>query len=221
MPERQQHRPAQRRQQKDGGGFGEHHQREEQANGGRSQPWAAQPGQTDGKVQGRQRERDQHWLQDGQTAEAVKEGAGDEQRQGRERHPARPARPEQQVAQQQIAEEKGDGQPARRLDRDSGKAEQHPFEEGPHRHRRRGVEVPGQVPVAEQVSANGGVAVPALIGVFGPVHEPRRVVGKIGAEMQRVQQGEAADEGQPKGVKPTFMGMRDRQNRFLHENRAL
>ncbi len=34
--------------------------------------------------------------------------------------------------------------------------------------------------------ADGGVAVPAFVGVFGPVH-PGRVVGEVGLEMEGVE----------------------------------
>jgi hypothetical protein len=34
--------------------------------------------------------------------------------------------------------------------------------------------------------ANGGVSIPALVGVLGPVH-PRRVIGKVGPEVKDVE----------------------------------
>ena len=127
LPKRQQNGPSQRRQQKDCRGFGEHHQGKEQADPDRGPQRAAQPGQPDSQIQGCERERGQHRLQNGQAAEAVKKGAGDDQSQGQQRHPARPSGSKQQVAQHEIGKEEGDRQPARGLDRNSGKEEQQPL----------------------------------------------------------------------------------------------
>ena len=52
-----------------------------------------------------------------------------------------------------------------------------------------GLKSPGDVPVAEQEVADGGVAVPAFIGVFGPVF-PRGLVGKIRLQVNPVQSEE-------------------------------
>jgi hypothetical protein len=74
------------------------------------------------------------------------------------------------------------------------------------------------MPVAEEVGSDGGVAVPAFVGVLGPVACPWRVVRKVSAEMKGMQQGKAADEEQPEDVEPALM--RYRQRLFLRENGA-
>ena len=52
------------------------------------------------------------------------------------------------------------------------------------------------------MSPNGSVAVPAFIGVLGPVDMPGGVVGKVGCKVQGMQDGETADDDRPDGVQP-------------------
>ncbi len=218
MTKRQQKRPAHRRQQEDRSGFGQHHQSQQQADEQRCGHRPAHPGQPDGKIQSRQRECGQHGFQYGQTAEAIEERTGDHNGQSQKRDPARSPGPQQQVAQQQIQKEESDGEPAGGLDGNPGEEEQDPLEERPDGHGRRGVEISRHVPVAEQMSANGGVAVPSLVGVLGPVKVPGRVVGKVGAQMKGMQNGKADNKDQPKSVKQTLE--RHCQSLFLRKTRA-
>ena len=207
FPKRQHDGPAQSGHEENRGGFGEHHQGEEHADPDRGPDRAAEPRQADSQIQSCQGERGQHRLQNGQPAEAVEKRAGDQHGDREQRHPARPPGPQQQVAQQQIGKEESDGQPARGLNRDPGNPEQHPLQKRPHGNGGRGIEVARQMPVPEQVGANGGVSVPALIGVLRPVHKPRRMVGEIGAEIERVQDREPGDRQQPNSVKQASGGM--------------
>jgi len=76
------------------------------------------------------------------------------------------------------------------------------FEKGPDGECGGGVEVAGDVPVAELKVADGGVAVPAFVGVFGPVH-PGGVVGGIGGEVAEVEgekEGGREEEENLKGL---------------------
>ena len=69
---------------------------------------------------------------------------------------------------------------------DAGEAKGDPFDSGPDRQGDGGIEVALEIPVAEKVMADGGVAVPAFVGVLGPI-DPGRVVGEVGGEMEEVQ----------------------------------
>ena len=217
LPQRQHHRPAQRRKQKNRRRLGKHHQRKQQADPHRSPHWPPHLRQSHRQVQRAQRKRDQHRLQNCQPAEAIKERAGRHQRHGQQSRPARSAHSQQQIAQQQIGKEERDRKPPRRLHRDPGKKEQHPLQKRPHRHRRRRVEIPRQIPVAEQVRANRRIPIPTLIGIFGPVPEPRSVVGKVGSQVQRMQRRESADQNQPHRIEPAFP--RHHRRRFPVESK--
>ena len=71
-------------------------------------------------------------------------------------------------------------------DTDAGEAKDGGLEQRPDREGGGGVEVAGDIPVAALEVADGGVAVPAFVGVLGPVH-PGGVVGEVGLEMQGVE----------------------------------
>src|SRR5436305_607685 len=60
----------------------------------------------------------------------------------------------------------------------AGVAEEKELQERPDGKGGGGVKVSGDVPMAEEEVANGSVAVPALVGVLGPVH-PGGVVGEV------------------------------------------
>ena len=66
---------------------------------------------------------------------------------------------------------------------DTGEAKDGGLNQRPNREGGRRIEVAWDVPVTALEVANGGVAVPAFVGVLGPVH-PRGVVGKVCPEMQ-------------------------------------
>jgi len=53
------------------------------------------------------------------------------------------------------------------------------------------------MPVAEQVRADRRVPIPALVGILGPIEDPRRVIRKIGPQVQRMKPREDADQNQP------------------------
>jgi len=79
--------------------------------------------------------------------------------------------------------------------RDAGDAEGEELDGGPDGEGYGGVEVAFEVPVAEEVMADGGVAVPAFVGVLGPVG-PGGVVGEVGVEMEEVQGEEDGCRGE-------------------------
>ena len=68
---------------------------------------------------------------------------------------------------------------------DASEAEEGGFDKRPDGKCGGGVEVSGDVPVAALEVADGAVAVPSFVGVFGPVH-PGGVVGEVGVEMNGV-----------------------------------
>ena len=82
---------------------------------------------------------------------------------------------------------------------DSGESKESGFEQRPDRERGSGVEVSGNVPLAALKVADGSIAVPALVGIFGPIH-PGRVVGEIGVEMDGVQSEEDSCNEEDKGL---------------------
>jgi len=99
-----------------------------------------------------------------------------------------------------IEGEEGDGEDAEgesacRGGRDAGEAKGEELDGGPHGQSYRGIEVAFEVPVAEEIVADGGVAVPTFIGVLGPVG-PGRVVGKVGVEMKEVKEEEDDSDGE-------------------------
>jgi hypothetical protein len=101
---------------------------------------------------------------------------------------------EQEVGGAEDTGEDGDGEGASGGEVDSGEAEEGGFDKRPDGEGGGGVEVAGDVPVAALEVADGCVAVPAFVGVFGPVH-PGGVVGEIGAEMNGMKgEKEGGDE---------------------------
>jgi hypothetical protein len=79
---------------------------------------------------------------------------------------------------------------------DAGELEDDELNRRPDGQSDSGVEVAGPVPVTCEVVADGRVTIPALVGVFGPVH-PGGVVGEVGRqvqEMEREEDGRDAEE---------------------------
>ena len=105
----------------------------------------------------------------------------------------RPA--DQQIGRQQNQPEDRHRKRARRHQAHAGEAEDRQLQQRPDRQRGGGVEVSGHMPGSSLQLADRRIAVPSLIGVLGPVH-PRRVVGKVGGEMQIVQREQAGREDQ-------------------------
>ena len=87
------------------------------------------------------------------------------------------------------AAEDGDGEGSGSDEGDAGCEKEQGFQEGPDGERGGGVEVAGKVPVAELEVADGGIAVPAFIGVLGPVH-PGGEIGEVRGEMDEVKREE-------------------------------
>ena len=106
---------------------------------------------------------------------------------------------EQEVRREEDTGEDGDGEGAGGGEVDSGEAEEGGFEKGPDGEGRGGVEVSGDVPVAALEVANGCIAVPAFVGVFGPVH-PGGVVGEVGVEMDGVKGEEEGGDQEESGL---------------------
>src|SRR5207248_1561901 len=101
---------------------------------------------------------------------------------------------EKEVRGEEDAGEDCDGEGAGGGEVDSGETEEGGFEKRPDWEGGGGVEVAGDVPMAALEVADGCVAVPAFVGVFGPVH-PGGVVGEVGAEMDGVEgEKEGGDE---------------------------
>src|SRR5215469_872812 len=71
----------------------------------------------------------------------------------------------------------------------AGELEDEKLECGPYGKCDCRIEVAAPVPVAGKVMANSGVAVPAFVGVLGPVH-PGRAVGEVCGEMEKVERKE-------------------------------
>ena len=194
--ELERHDPDQPRQEKQGGGLGEQHAGEDESDERGDALLIAEAWQADGEIHGAQGERQQQRLKDGEAAEGVKKRAGDEQSHGQQTDPARTALAKELVGQAQVEQEEGDGERAGSFNGDAGEEEEQPLEEGPHGDGRGGVEVARDVPVAEEVGADGGVAVPAFVGVLGPIL-PRGVIGEIRAEVPRVHRCEENEKGYP------------------------
>ncbi len=106
---------------------------------------------------------------------------------------------EQEVGRDEDEAEDGDGEGAGGGEVDAGEAEEGGFEKRPDGEGGGGVEVSGDVPVAALEVADGAVAVPAFVGVLGPVH-PGGVVGEVGVEMEGVQGEEDGGGEQEKGL---------------------
>ena len=163
-----------------------------------------------GSEEGQQGEEDEQRLEDGHAGEDITEGTDGEKKYGdgggeggfgsfadfggREKLPAA----EQKVGREENAGEDGDGEGASGGETDAGEAEESRFEQRPDGERGGGVEVAGDVPVAAQEVADGAVAVPAFVGVFGPVH-PGGVVGEVGAEMEGVKSQEDGGDEEENG----------------------
>ena len=114
---------------------------------------------------------------------------------------------EEEVGREQDEAEDGDGEGACGGETDAGEAEEGGFEQGPDGEGGGGVEVAGDVPVAALEVADGGVAVPAFVGVLGPVH-PGGVVGEVGVEMEGVE-GEEDSGGEEENGLDGLEDMRD------------
>ena len=92
----------------------------------------------------------------------------------------------QEIGREQNSAKDGDRQSARGEERYAGQAKHQSLDERPHGECGRGIEISGDVPVAALEVADRGIAVPALVRVFGPVH-PGGMVWKISREMDEVQ----------------------------------
>lgn len=166
-----------------------------------------------GGEEGEQGEEDKDWLEDGHAGEDVTEGADGEKEHGdgrgegsfgfsagrfsatREKLPA----PEQKVGREEDTGKDGDGESAGRGEVDPGEAKEDCFEERPDGEGGGGVEITGDVPVAALEVADGTVAVPAFVGIFGPVH-PGGVVGEVGVEMDGVENEECSGDDEQDGL---------------------
>ena len=135
-------------------------------------------------------EEDQEGLDDGDAGEDEAEGVGGEEKDGygcgEGCGPAGVAASDQQPGDDEDSGEDGDGEGAGGGERDAGELEDEAFEDRPDGERGGGVEVSGQVPLAALEVTDGGITVPAFVGVFGPVH-PGGVVGEVGVEMKGVE----------------------------------
>jgi len=191
-------------QKKHRGCFGQHHQGEQEADRDGGGKGLADSRQAYCQVQRSERERGEDWFEDCEPAEAIEEGIGDHQRDGEKPGPARPMRTQKKVTQKEVGEEEGDGEAARGFGCDSGNEEQKPLKKRKHREGDGGIEVARHIPGPEQVRADGGVSVPAFVGVLCPVKDPWRVVGEIGAEVDCVQAGEEDDDRKPCPIAATF-----------------
>jgi len=104
----------------------------------------------------------------------------------------------QEVGGEEDTGEDGDGEGAGCGEIDAGKTEESGFEKGPDGESGGGVEVAGDVPVTAQEVADGSIAVPAFVGVLGPVH-PGGVIGEVGAEMKGVKSQEGGGDEEENG----------------------
>jgi hypothetical protein len=148
-----------------------------------------------GGEQGEEGEEDEQGLEDGEAGKYVAEGADGEEQDGYRRGERGGmagtgmkgrAAADEEVGDEQDEREDGDGESARGGEADSGEVEDESFEEGPDGQRGGGIEVSGNIPVAELEVSNGGVTVPSFVGVLGPIH-PGGVVGEVGFEVKGVQ----------------------------------
>src|SRR5665213_4354783 len=152
-----------------------------------------------GGEEGEEGKADEEGFDDGGAVEGIEEGAGaeEEHRQrngegagfGFQRGVAVEEEPSDNEAQAEDAEREGAGGG----EGDSRDAEDEVLQRRPDGEGDRGVEVALPVPVAEEDLANGGVAVPAFVGVFGPV-VPGGAVGEVGAEVEEVEREEDGRE---------------------------
>jgi hypothetical protein len=111
---------------------------------------------------------------------------------------------EQEIGGKEDAGEDGDSESACGGEVDAGEAEERGFEKRPDGKGGGRVEVAGDVPVAALKVADGSVAVPAFVGVLGPVH-PGGVIGEVGVEMYGVEGEEEGGDEEEKG----FDGVED------------
>src|ERR1035438_8917415 len=109
-----------------------------------------------------QKEEDERRLQDGEPAERPEKRAGSEQRDGEQRNPPLRLRADDQIRSDQIQAKENEGKQAIGGEADSGEMEDAGQERGPDGKRDGGIEVAVEIPVAGEVVADGGVAVPAL-----------------------------------------------------------
>jgi hypothetical protein len=200
-------KPGDGGEEKDGGGLGEDHEGNEKTEGeerqgllktGSKRSWGSSLPMWGGErcgEEGEQGKEDEERLEDRHAGEDVTEGVycqeqdGDSGSEGGfgffpggEKLPAA----EQQVGDEEDETEDGYGETAGGDEVDSGEAKESCFEKRPDGKGCSGIEVSGDVPVTELEVADGAVAVPALVGVFGPIH-PGGVVGEVSVEMGGVQ----------------------------------
>jgi hypothetical protein len=208
-------KPSDGGEEKDGGGLGEDHEGNEKTKSeeregllktGLKRSWGSFLPRWGGErcgEEGEQGEEDEKRLEDRHAGEDITEGAYGQEQDGDggseggfgffprgEKLPAA----KQKVGDNKDETKDGYGETACGDEVDAGKAKESCFEEGPDGKGCGGIEVSGDVPVAELEIADGAVAVPALVGVFGPVH-PGGVVGEVSVEMDCVQgQEDCGDE---------------------------
>ena len=117
------------------------------------------------------------------------------------------------AAQEKPTGEKDEGEDAdsegsRGGDTDAGEAKDDGLDQGPDGKCGGGVEVSGNVPVAALEVADGGVAVPAFVGVLGPIH-PGRVVGEVGLEMDGVEAEEDRGDQKERDLNRDLNGLKE------------
>ena len=163
-----------------------------------------------GEASGEERkegEEDYQGLENGETGEDEAKGTGGEHEDGgrggeRKRVLRGAAATEEEPGADEDSGENCDGEGSGGDEGDASEVEEERFKKGPDGERSSGVEVAGDVPVAELEVADGGVAVPAFVGVFGPVH-PGGVVGKVGGEVDGMKDEEEGRSDQHRGVEGT------------------
>jgi hypothetical protein len=173
-----------------------------------------------GGEEGKEREQDQKGFEDGKTGEGVAERTDGEQEDGNcggqswSCGVAALGGPstEKEIRGEDDEAEDPDGQGAGGDKADSGEVKEGGFEKGQDGEGGGGVEVSGNVPVAALEVTDGGVAIPAFVGVLGPVH-PGGVVGEVGAEVKGVQEEE--DEGAQK--KKSLQGFEEERRVWTRE----
>ncbi len=226
-------RPTDGREQEDGGGLGKHRQRQQHAEGdgpaqGANAAGLAEQGGAAGMGRGQRGQsgtQHQQRLQDGKPGEDETERTDRQQQHGEcgrkalaaAAHTRRTPELHQAIADEQGKAEDRDAEEAGCRQADAGDAKENKLQHRPHGQGRGGVEVSGNVPVSEQVMADGGIAVPALIGVLGPVH-PLGVVGEVRAQVDIMQREEEARHHQQCADKCSAgsgIGLRDSGHRGL------
>ena len=105
-----------------------------------------------------------------------------------------PARASRSQEAEEDAGKNGHGEGSGGDEGNASEGEQEGFKRGQDGESGGGVEVAGDVPVAELEVADGGVAVPAFVGIFRPVH-PGGLVGEVGGEVDGVQGEEEGGQG--------------------------